>query len=215
MAFPRTVQPEILDGLPPEAAEARRSRADLRRIHTLMGNERWARGRVAREAPAGGGIVDLGAGDGHLCGALARRGFAVTGCDLVARPGALPESVTWKAGDIRQTLPGLKGDVAVAVLFLHHFEGPALATLGHTLRGNFHTLIVCEPLRHRLALAEGTLLLPFVNRVTRHDMMVSIRAGFLPGELPTLLGLRDGGWEWREWTTLLGALRLVARRHPV
>ena len=37
----RLLVPEILDGLPPEDPEARRSRRDLRRINFLMGNERW------------------------------------------------------------------------------------------------------------------------------------------------------------------------------
>jgi SAM-dependent methyltransferase len=212
MALARDVQPEILDHLPPDAPEARRSRLDLRRIHALMGNERWALRTALVEVKDGGTIVELGSGDGHLCQALGERGFAATGCDLVARPGGLPEAVAWKSGDIRESLPGLSGDAAVAVLFLHHFEDAVLRTLGNCLRTGFRKLIICEPHRHRMALAQGALLLPFVNRVTRHDMMVSIRAGFRPGDLPERLGLTADTWEWKETTTLRGALRMIARR---
>jgi 2-polyprenyl-3-methyl-5-hydroxy-6-metoxy-1,4-benzoquinol methylase len=181
-------------------------------IHALMVSERWALRAAAAHALPGGRIVELGAGDGHLCTALERRGFSVTGCDRIARPRGLPERVAWKAGDIMDTLPGLRGDVAVAVLFLHHFEEAALAAIGHCLRTGFETLVFCEPHRHPLALAEGALLLPFVSRATRHDMMVSLRAGFRPGEMSELLGLRTAEWEWQETTTLLGAIRMIARR---
>jgi hypothetical protein len=37
----RVVKPEILDDLPMDDPSARASRADLRRINFLMGNERW------------------------------------------------------------------------------------------------------------------------------------------------------------------------------
>ncbi len=177
-----------------------------------MGNERWALRTVSAEITFGGTIVELGAGEGHLCRALHKVGFRATGCDLVPRPSGLPESIRWKTGDIRDSLATVSGDAAVAVLFLHHFDDATLRSLGHTLQKGFRKLVVCEPHRHRMALGQGALLLPFVNGVTRHDMMASIRAGFRPGELPERLGLTDSTWEWKETTTLRGALRMIARR---
>ena len=76
---------------------------------------------------------------------------------------------------------------------------------------SFGVLCFSEPWRSRLALAEGYAMCPVVNRVTRHDMLVSIRAGFVPGELAELLGL-GSGWVVREDVSLLGACRLLAWR---
>lgn len=72
---PRTVKPEILDHLPADDPEARRSRRDLRRINFLMGNERRVC-RAIRKHPqaAAKGIVEFGAGDGVLAGKIAHSG---------------------------------------------------------------------------------------------------------------------------------------------
>ncbi len=59
---------------------------------------------------------------------------------------------------------------------------------------------------------QGVSLWPLLNRVTRYDMLVSIRAGFRRGELPALLGLERAEWELEERCTLRGAYRLSARR---
>ena len=53
---------------------------------------------------------------------------------------------------------------------------------------------------------------PWLNRVTRHDMHVSIRGGFRRGEMGAVLGLDGGDWELRESVDFRGAVRLVARR---
>ena len=98
--------------------------------------------------------------------------------------------------------------VVVANLFLHHLEDDRIAGLGRMLE-RCEVICVSEPWRSRLALMEGWLLSPFVNSVTRHDMMVSIRAGFRRGDLPRLLGLGEG-WEVREQCTKLGACRMLA-----
>jgi hypothetical protein len=48
-------------------------------------------------------------------------------------------------------------------------------------------------------------LFPFVNEVTRHDMVVSIRAGFKHSELAAMLGL---DFSWHEKRGLFGGIRL-------
>ena len=100
--------------------------------------------------------------------------------------------------------------VVVANLFLHHHKDTELATLGRMLN-QCEVICVSEPWRSGLARVEGALLGPLVNEVTRHDMRVSIRAGFRRGELPALLGLGHG-WEVREQCTPLGACRMLAWR---
>ncbi len=198
----RDVKPELLDSLPGDDPHALRSRRDLRLINALMGNERW----ILRQL-SGGDLIELGAGAGELTRKLATHG-KVTGLDFLEKPASLDAS--WLAGDLFETLPTADGDTVVANLILHHFEAPDLARLGELIQTR-RRLIVAEPSRCQSALIQGRLLWPFINDVTRHDMMISIRAGFQKGELPALLKLGDD-WEWREEVSLLGGIRVLAWR---
>jgi hypothetical protein len=120
----------------------------------------------------------------------------------------LAAHVNWREGDVMEVLGEGVDGVVVANLFLHHFKDEQLAKMGRMLE-RCEVICVSEPWRSRLALLEGRLLYPFVNGVTRHDMMVSIRAGFRRGELPRLLGVGEA-WEVREQCTKLGACRMLA-----
>ena len=79
--------------------------------------------------------------------------------------------------------------VIVCNLILHHFDHQQPQQLAKLFAPADH-LLLTEPLRARLPQALGYLAFPFINRVTRHDMQVSIRAGFLPGELDTYFSNR-------------------------
>jgi len=203
----RVVVDEILDGLAPEDPEAVRSRADLRRINFLMGNERWVVRQVAAQREcAADGVVELGAGTGALLRKLAAYGPSM-GVDLVPRPAGLPGGVGWWQGD---ALAGdFRGGVLVANLFLHHFDEGGLRRLGGVV-SRFRVLLAVEPWRSRLALGLGAMMNPLVGRVTRHDMAASIRAGFVPGELGEALGLE--GWKFEESISRRGAVRILGRR---
>ena len=210
----RVVIPEILDHLPAGDPEAVRSRLDLRRINLLMGNERW----ICRTAGhftevVEKGIVEIGAGDGMLCSKLARLfpQAPVAAYDLAPVPVNLQSRVRWRQGDIFEIRVPERGGVLVANLFLHHFEKDALTVLGRWC-GNFDVLIFNEPDRARLPHLLGGMMHPMINRVTRHDMHVSIRAGFTTGEIPLFLGLDSDRWEIRETSTWRGARRMVACR---
>lgn len=205
----RVVVPEILDELAGDDPEAIRSRRDLRLINALMGNERW----IERELENLGvkeGVAELGAGRGELLERLSRGGWECEGYDLQPRPEDLAATVGWIEGDFFEALAEDESETVVGSLILHHFEEEALLRLGRLLADK-KVLVFAEPLRSRLALGEGYTLFPVVNAVTRHDMMVSIRAGFLRGELSEKLGLQEG-WEWSEKTTVRGGLRSIARR---
>jgi len=208
----RVVVPEILDSLPADDPEARRSRVDLRFVDVFLGNSRWILRRLRGDGNVRGGVFELGAGEGILCGRVFREfpGAAVTGFDLCARPAGLPDGVGWVSGDFFGTLPAADG-VCVGSLVLHHFGAEALADLGERLAG-FSSLVFSEPLRSRGPLWFSKVAAPIFGRVTRHDMAASIRAGFVRGELERFLKLDRGRWRIFETTTLRGSLRFHAVR---
>lgn len=209
----RIVKPELLDHLPPDDPSARRSRRDLKRINWLMGNERWILNSIRpfKEAAAKG-IAEIGAGDGFLSGKLAKAfpHAPVSAFDLAPRPERLDPRVTWNQGNLFQA-GDLRGGILVANLFLHHFEGEALEQLGRICEG-FEVVAFSEPSRDPVSHLCGHVLDPFVNHVTRYDMHVSIDAGFLPGELPALLGLDSSRWKVEEDSTWRGAVRMLGCR---
>ena len=209
----RIVEPELLDHLPHDDLAARRSRLDLRRINFLMGNERWILRTLELFSDAAASMIcEIGAGDGGLAAKIRRRfpDSRVTACDLAPRPSGLDPAIDWRSGDIFHHPPP-PGGVLVANLFLHHFEGGDLRRLGKVCE-DFDVLIFNEPNRSRTAAMLGTLLHPFVNHVTRHDMQVSIRAGFRGGEMAGLLGLDPARWRIEETSPWRGARRVVAWR---
>jgi SAM-dependent methyltransferase len=215
----RVVVPELLDHLPVDDPHAMRSRRDLRRINFLMGNERWIQRTLARfPAATRGGIVELGAGDGRLSGALARRfpESPVTAIDLAPAPADLAPRVKWQSGDLFAQPPPEPGGVRIANLFLHHFEGDALKVLGRWV-ANAGLLVFNEPDRAALPHWLGRLMHPCINQVTRHDMHASISAGFGPGEIQRHMGLDPGRWKIEEFRTWRGSRRLVCWKtdgHP-
>lgn len=210
---PRLVVPEILDHLPPGDPAAIRSRRDLRRINFLMGNERWILSRIHElRASAPKGITELGAGDGVLTRKLARKfpSSTITAVDLSPPPPQLPPNVDWHAGDLFSSLHTHTGGILVANLFLHHFEGGSLHQLGHLCR-KFDTFIFNEPARGKIPHLLGNLLHPFINHVTRHDMHVSIDAGFHGDELPRLMEL-SALFEMRIVSSWRGGYRVIGFR---
>lgn len=210
----RTVVPEILDTLDPGHADAIRSRRDLKRLDWFLGGSRWIVRKAGEHRDVAlSGVVELGAGEGGLCNALALHleGCTVTGLDLIPPKVPLRDGVEWKKGDVFQTLPGMSAGIGVGNLVLHHFGDCALRSLGGIL-GQFRLLLFSEPLRHPWSLMLSFLGFPFVGTVTRHDMPASIRAGFRRGELGRLLGLDRNLWKISESSRIGGVIRFQAWR---
>lgn len=182
-----------------------------------MGNYSWLASRMAaRNAGKNLHWVEIGAGDGPLATALPpgkNAGLHLTGLDLAPRPQCWPGSWDWREGDLFETLAEPFDDEKpvglLANLFLHHFESQQLTALGTLINSRADRFLCVEPARYRLFRLLGYGLFPFVNEVTRHDLQVSIGAGFRRGELAVLLGL-DASWEFREAVTPLGAYRFEA-----
>ena len=177
-----------------------------------MGNERWICREVRRFPEAvGRGIVEIGAGDGVLCHRLAQLfpEAAVAAYDLAPAPEFANLRVAWHQGNLFEAPVPAGGGVLVANLFVHHFEGDEMAALGLWIQ-NFEVIVLNEPDRCRLPHWLGGIMRPFMNRVTRHDMHVSIDAGFQQGELANGLGLTGRSWQIAETSTWRGARRVIA-----
>ncbi|HYL89575.1 MAG TPA: methyltransferase domain-containing protein [Burkholderiales bacterium] len=204
----RVLEPEWLDELPPQDPRAIRSRADLRRVNGFMGNARLIAGPLRLHLKEGARIADLGSGDGHLMLRIAERlrrpGIELS---LVDRAPVVSEATLarfkqlgWRvrvvSRDALAFLRETETDVIVANLFLHHLPASALRELFAAVARSARMLVACEPRRSRLALAGCHLLwLIGCNDVTRHDSLVSVRAGFGDGELSALW---PSGWTLEE-----------------
>jgi hypothetical protein len=199
----RNVQPELLDTLPPSDSRAVRSRRDLRRInwwmrhHTIIAQ---ALGKNLSAPPKT--ITELGAGDGDFLLRLAQRiqtektftEVRVTLLDLQPNVSALTleafEQLGWRAtASVTDVFnwPPTASNLVLANLFLHHFEDARLAELLRLIAYRTNLFIALEPRRARWPLFCSRLLWAIgCNDVTRHDAVVSVRAGFSGGELSAL-----------------------------
>ena len=201
----RVVEAEILDDLDPADPDAVRSRRDLRLINKLMGGPSWVVQQVS-ELQGIRRIVELGAGDGALCNQLKsmRPDYEVVAVDLISKPDAVREDVRWEKINVLDYEGFDQHTVVVANLFIHHLLDDELRVLGERLK-SVNAIVFAEPHRKTSALWMGRCLFPLVNHVTRHDMIVSIKAGFVSGEVPSLF---DSGLQWSEEVGLLGGIRM-------
>ncbi len=200
----RIVEPELLDELPADDPLAVRSRLDLCRVITWMRNHTIMAGALrnhsSSQAPEQ--ITELGAGDGNFLLQVAQKtssrwpNVSVTLLDrqTIETRQTLTAftSLGWRAeaviGDVFKWLPTCgPAEVIIANLFLHHFHDVSLAGMLRAIAGRARLFIAIEPRRAPLPLLCSRLLWAIgCNRVTRHDAAVSVRAGFLDGELSAL-----------------------------
>jgi hypothetical protein len=213
----RCVKPELLDELPPADPRALRSRDDLQRVNAWMGNcgtmaralSSTCHGLTARR------MVELGAGDGRFLLRVARRlfpGWQGTSAVLLDHWNAVsPEThkafqalswrtETWVADalDWLRQPAALGCDAMLANLFLHHFREAQLTGLLRAAARSARVFIALEPRRSARSLLFSRLLWVIgCNHVTRHDAVVSVRAGFAGRELSRLWPA-DQSWTLQE-----------------
>jgi hypothetical protein len=125
-------------------------------------------------------------------------------------------SLGWRAeagtADVFDWSPaGAPAEVVIANLFLHHFDDQRLADLFRTIASHARLFIALEPHRGRWPLFCSRLLWAIgCNQVTRHDATVSVRAGFLGGELSALWPA--AGWRLTEQRAGLASHLFIAQK---
>jgi hypothetical protein len=213
----RDVQRELLDELPADDRRAIGSRRDLQKINGWMGHARTMARALAGAFPyrSPGSIVELGAGDGTLLLRVAKRiapRWQPLRVVLVDRQSLLDpnakaefEALSWHVESVQMDIfdwlqrpyPA-PNDVTIANLFLHHFVEHDLQELMRHAAQQTGFFLACEPERIHFSLYAAQLL-PLIgcNEVTRHDVGISIRAGFREKELSELWPA-DPGWRLTE-----------------
>ena len=231
----RVVESELLDDLPPTDPQAIRSRGDLGRLNFLMAHVSFLTHAFFRQHRANPfntvplRVIELGAGDGTLLLKLARRWSALgvtADVTLLDRRNLIsPETrralaaLHWSVEVVESDVfiwlesPSPVVDVMLANLFLHHFEDARLAAMLRLAAAKTNLFLACEPRRAPLALAAArSLALVGCNAVTRHDAVVSVRAGFSGHEL-SVLWPRSIEWELSEHSAGLFSHCFIAKRN--
>ena len=226
---PRAVEAEWLDQLPADDPRAIRSRADLEVINTWMLQagimaralmKHWGRGTPRT-------LIDLGAGDGTFMLRVARRlapGWRNVTAILLDRQdivtaetraafGALRWTVETVRGDVLDLLGQTKpSDVIAANLFLHHLRHDELQRLFARAARSASLVMACEPRRGPLGLLASRMVGAIgCGDVSRHDAVVSVRAGFSGKELSALWP-EPRRWDLHEYRALPFTHCFVARR---
>jgi hypothetical protein len=229
----RIVQPELLDTLPPGDPRAGRSRRDLRRVNSWMGNHSLMANALKNNVNGGAPkkITELGAGDGNFLLSVAKKFKAGRAsslsapCDMKMTLLDLQKNVSagtraafanlgWEVktvvADVFEWNPD--SEIVIANLFLHHFEDARLAELLRLISRRAKLFIAVEPRRARWPLFCSRLLWAIgCNQVTRHDAVVSVRAGFSGSEISTLWPDKQN-WRTAEHRAGLFSHVFIARR---
>ena len=207
----RNVEPELADPIPGDDPRARRFRRDLSRLNAFTMTDRIMARTLLKHwgSVAPREIVDLGAGDGtfmlRVAQRLAPRWRDVTvklvdQQDLVGAHvrngfGALHWNIQTVAADVFEFLQKTQSnvDIVTANGFLHHFTAERLTRLFGLAADRAKLIVAGEPRRTHFAREVSRFAwLLGCGEVIRHDVLASIRAGFVRKEISASWPPRDG-----------------------
>src|SRR5262245_31025108 len=207
----RTVEPELADHIPGDDPRALRFRRDLSRLNALTMTDRVMARTLLKHwgSVAAREIIDLGGGDGtfmlgvaqrlaprwrdvtvklvdqqDIVGAHVRNGFA-----------ALQWDIQTVVADVFEFLQQTQStvDIVTANGFLHHFTAERLTRLFGLAADRTKLIVAGEPRRTRFAREVSRFVwLLGCGDVIRHDVLTSIRAGFVRTEISASWPTRDG-----------------------
>ena len=189
----RNIQPELLEGLPPESAA--RNLTDLVRINRWFGGRRIARQVFGElfETQDSFTVLDCGAASGDMAVAIARAfpRAEVVSCDL--DDSHLAAAPFPKLAADAFHLPFADGtfDVVYSSLFLHHFDDTAVRRLLEEFARVARRAVVAVDLERSAisrAFLPATRAVFGWDPVTVSDGSTSVGAAFKPRELRALAG---------------------------
>ncbi|HEU5434506.1 MAG TPA: methyltransferase domain-containing protein [Thermomicrobiales bacterium] len=200
--------PELLDQPEHDPAELRENLADIRRVNRYGGSQivlEYLPDLLRRAPPERAvAILDLGTGSGDIPLAVVRRlreigrPARVVASDVdpaildVAREtlGHLPE-VSFARYDARAVpLPDRAFDIVLCSLTLHHFRPDDAVAVLREMRRLASTGFILNDIRRSRAgylAARAASRVATRNRLTRHDMPLSVQRAYTPEELAALL----------------------------
>ncbi len=198
----RSIEPELADQIPGDDPSARRFRRDLSRLNALAMTDRaMARALLKHSGDVvPSDLVDLGAGDGtfmlRVAQRLAPRWRDVTvklvdqqdivSTDVRNSFAALRWNIETVTADVFEFLQKMqsKVDIITANGFLHHFTAEHLSRLLGLAARRTKLFVACEPRRTHFAREVSRFVwLLGCGDVIRHDVVASIRAGFVGMEI--------------------------------
>jgi hypothetical protein len=174
-------------------------------------------------------LLELGAGDGTFMLPVARRlaprwpgvNLKLLDRQCIVSDATLKQfqSLGWQAEPVHSDVFDFFSvareqsvDVVTANLFLHHFQRELLARLLAAIEPVAEIFAACEPARAGTALVASRLLWAIgCNDVSRHDAVVSVRAGFRDNELSRLWPNQEA-WELHEGAAFPFTHYFLARR---
>ena len=207
----RNVEPELADHIPGDDPRARRFRRDLSRLNAFTMTDRIMARTLLKHwgSVAPREIVDLGAGDGtfmlRVAQRLAPRWRDVTvklvdqqdivGAHVRNGFGALHWNIQTVAADVFELLQKTQSnvDIVTANGFLHHFTAERLTRLFGLAADRAKLIVAGEPRRTHFAREVSRFVwLLGCGEVIRHDVLASIRAGFVRKEISASWPTRNG-----------------------
>lgn len=198
---------EILDDPSIDPELMRRSMQDVERANAMFGGKRAALAElehVLREMPDCGTLLDVGTGRGDIPGAVKRRAATMgktvrtIGIDqsLPLVTGRYPgNDVVVRGNGLSLPFGDASVDIVMASQVLHHFPEEAAICLVREMNRVARRHVVISDLRRSVIAATGLWIGSFLlgfHPVSRHDGVVSVMRGFLPGELGRIVSRATG-----------------------
>ncbi|TCT10198.1 methyltransferase family protein [Paralcaligenes ureilyticus] len=174
-------------------------------------------------------VIEIGAGDGTLMLRLAHRFAArwpAVHLSLLDRQNVVSSSTQNEFKRLGWTVevlcvdvldwaaaPPTQWDIALANLFVHHFDSSQITVLFESLARCTDWFMACEPRRGRVPLFASRLLgLTGASAVTRVDAVLSVKAGFSGAELSELWPHSSSQWAIQEGAAGLFSHAFIASR---
>jgi len=206
-AAPRLRGIEILDDPGVSADLMNRSMSDVARANVLFGGRRAAIGElypVLASMGKRGSMLDVGTGRGDIP-AAAKIEAKRLGLDLwtIGFDMSLPlvvvnreaNDVVARGDALRLPFETSSVDVVMASQLLHHFQFDDAVSVVREMNRVARKRAIISDLRRSVFAAAGIWIASFplgFHPVSRHDGVVSVMRGFLPGELSAIVKAATG-----------------------